>query len=146
MTCFLRLRVFMPVQRAQFSWAATSSLHSPPQQASENYPCIPAPATAAYWLWAGKHMQSHTVNVNKNTSTSKLIFGKKLYLPHQVIFTVKLFAQIWDFENNNFDIRNLSWKGKICFFFKRSLSKSIKSLVLAPGRNNPGFDSVSLWT
>uniref|UniRef100_A0A3Q2W0Y5 non-specific serine/threonine protein kinase n=1 Tax=Haplochromis burtoni TaxID=8153 RepID=A0A3Q2W0Y5_HAPBU len=52
-----RLRVFMPVQRAQFSWATTSSLHSPPQQASENYPCIPAPATAAYWLWAGATFQ-----------------------------------------------------------------------------------------
>ncbi|XP_032355401.1 homeodomain-interacting protein kinase 3 isoform X2 [Etheostoma spectabile] len=46
------LRVFMPVQRARHSWA-TSPLHSPPQQAAEDHPCIPAPTTAAYGLWAG---------------------------------------------------------------------------------------------
>ncbi|XP_031170204.1 homeodomain-interacting protein kinase 3 isoform X1 [Sander lucioperca] len=47
------LRVFMPVQRARHSWATTSPLHSPPQQATEDHPCIPAPTTAAYRLWAG---------------------------------------------------------------------------------------------
>uniref|UniRef100_A0A3P8SH43 non-specific serine/threonine protein kinase n=2 Tax=Amphiprion percula TaxID=161767 RepID=A0A3P8SH43_AMPPE len=50
-------RVFMPVQRARHSWASTSPLHSPPQQAAENHPCIPASATAAYWLWAGATFQ-----------------------------------------------------------------------------------------
>ncbi|XP_034730981.1 homeodomain-interacting protein kinase 3 isoform X2 [Etheostoma cragini] len=47
------LRVFVPVQRARHSWATTSPLHSPPQQAPEDHPCIPAPTTAAYRLWAG---------------------------------------------------------------------------------------------
>ncbi|XP_075966426.1 homeodomain-interacting protein kinase 3 isoform X2 [Anarhichas minor] len=46
-------RVFMPVQRARLSWATSSPVHSPPQQAAEDHPCIPAPATAAYRLWAG---------------------------------------------------------------------------------------------
>lgn len=43
----------MPVQRARHSWATTSPLHSPSQQATENYPCISDPATAAPRLWAG---------------------------------------------------------------------------------------------
>ncbi|XP_074469662.1 homeodomain-interacting protein kinase 3 isoform X2 [Sebastes fasciatus] len=46
-------RVFMPVHRARHSWAASSPLHSPPQPAAEDQPCIPAPSTAAYRLWAG---------------------------------------------------------------------------------------------
>ncbi|KAF3832549.1 hypothetical protein F7725_026214 [Dissostichus mawsoni] len=47
------LRVVMPVQRARPPWAPASPLHSPPQPAAEDPPCIPAPATAAYRLWAG---------------------------------------------------------------------------------------------
>lgn len=58
---YFSLRVVMPVQRARHSWATTSPLHSPPQQATEDHPCIPAPATAAYRLWAGEHMQSCTI-------------------------------------------------------------------------------------
>lgn len=49
------IRVIMPVQRARHSWATTSPLHSPSQQATENYPCISDPATAAPRLWAGGH-------------------------------------------------------------------------------------------
>uniref|UniRef100_A0A8D2ZJY5 non-specific serine/threonine protein kinase n=1 Tax=Scophthalmus maximus TaxID=52904 RepID=A0A8D2ZJY5_SCOMX len=47
------LRVFVPVQRARHSWATTSPLHSPPQQAAEDQCCIPAPPTAAFRFWAG---------------------------------------------------------------------------------------------
>ncbi|XP_078142660.1 homeodomain-interacting protein kinase 3 isoform X1 [Centroberyx gerrardi] len=47
------LRVFMPVQRARRSWATASPLHSPPQPATEDHPCIPAPTTAGHGLWAG---------------------------------------------------------------------------------------------
>ncbi|XP_077941141.1 homeodomain-interacting protein kinase 3 isoform X1 [Gasterosteus aculeatus] len=46
-------RVYMPVQRVGPSWATSSPVNSPPQQAAEDAPCIPAPATAAYRVWAG---------------------------------------------------------------------------------------------
>lgn len=54
-TSYRSLRVFMPVQRPRCAWATTSPLHCPPQQAAEDHPCIPAPTTAAYRLWAGEH-------------------------------------------------------------------------------------------
>ncbi|XP_012710585.2 homeodomain-interacting protein kinase 3 isoform X1 [Fundulus heteroclitus] len=46
-------RVFVPPQRARHSWATASPLHAAPQQAAENHPRVPAPATAANGLWAG---------------------------------------------------------------------------------------------
>lgn len=60
MTSYHSHRVFMPVQRARSSWATTSPLHSPPQQTTEDPPCIPAPATAAYRLWAGEQVVACT--------------------------------------------------------------------------------------
>lgn len=53
------LGVFMlPVQRTKPSWATSPPLHSPPQQAAEDHPCIPAPATAAHRLWAGEQINT----------------------------------------------------------------------------------------
>ncbi|XP_016525864.1 homeodomain-interacting protein kinase 3 isoform X1 [Poecilia formosa] len=46
-------RVFVPLQRERHSWATASPLHTTPQQAAENRPRVPAPATAAYGLWTG---------------------------------------------------------------------------------------------
>lgn len=45
----------MPVQKARHSWATASPLYPAPQQATENHPCVSAPAAAAHWVWAGEH-------------------------------------------------------------------------------------------
>ncbi|CAG05711.1 unnamed protein product [Tetraodon nigroviridis] len=51
------LGVFVPLQRTRHSWTTASPHRSPPEQTAENNPCIPAPAAAAYRLWAGASLR-----------------------------------------------------------------------------------------
>lgn len=131
MTSHLSLRVFMPVQRARHSWATSPPLHSPPQQAAEDHPCIPAPATAAYRLWAGEHMQSHTrVYTIANTCTQKLVNMSA------VVGCRETFGDIWPYRSSRiYDISMCGWRefviiedGKIYFNFTRKQIAEIKAL------------------
>lgn len=74
------LRVFVPLQRKRHSWTTASPHRSPPEQTAENNPCIPATATAAYRLWAGKHAGSISMAGTSNWKKQK---KTKLYRKYE---------------------------------------------------------------